>query len=64
MTHLLFTVYMVRVGTRDEFPVSKVITEAEEESYRDFHRSNEWNNWADRNRIYRNVRIEVKPYKE
>jgi hypothetical protein len=64
MKHLLFTIYATKVGTKTEFPISKVITEAEEEAYRDFQYSREWNAWADRNRIYRNVRIEVTPVKK
>ena len=63
MKKLLFTVYVRRVGTTKEWPISKVITEAEEEFYRDYHQfSPQWNNWADRNQFYRDVRIGVTPY--
>jgi hypothetical protein len=60
---IVFTVFMKRVGADNhEWPVSVIIPKSDEEKYRVYHRSLEWNDWADRNRIYRNVRIEVTSY--
>jgi len=62
MKVLVFTIYAVRVGDTKEWPISTVIADYEEEIYREYQVSRDWNEWADRNRVYRNARIEVVPF--